>query len=138
MSYAQPSPPTIQTLRRTSSPASPSSSRASPDPSIPARRRRSSATRSRRAATPAPPRSAAELGPRLARGGALGLAVLLGVGDGPAEVLPHRRGQALQELAGPGRLPVGGQPDAQAELRVVLEQGVGPGRPTPFGVDRPG
>ena len=46
-------------------------------------------------------------------------------------------GEPLQELAGPGRLPVGGQPDAQAELGVVLEQRVGPGRP-PLRPSRPG
>ena len=54
------------------------------------------------------------------------------------QLRPDLLAQPDEALAGQRPVLVGGQPEPEAELCVVLEQRVGPGRPPARGVDRPG
>ncbi len=70
-------------------------------------------------------------------GGELRLAPLRRDQDGVDQVRAQRVAQLREPAAGQLQVQVGGQPEAEPELRVVLEQGVRPGRPAPVRVGRP-
>ena len=120
MSYAQPSPPMIQTPWRTRSPASASRCRASvrAGPSIRPSASRRRSTRSRWATISA--------------------SVSCGAVQEPArEVVADLRREALEQAARLVRLGVEREAHPEAELGVVLEQRVAPGRAAAGGVHGP-
>ena len=117
MSYAQPSPPTIQTLRRTRWSTTLSRS-ATAGPSSPSRRCISSATRSR-CARSSDSRSC----------GASRISL--------DELRADSVAQLAETSSGEVGVAVGRQPEAEPELGVVLEERVRPGRPAPLGIGRP-
>ena len=121
MSYAQPSPPMIQTPWRTRSPARASSRRASVGLlAVDARRGPRAAGPPARAGGRSPPRPPARC-----------------PGCSRASSSPTTGARPVSSAARLVGLGVHGQAHAQAELGVVLEQGVGPGRAASGGVDRP-
>ena len=67
----------------------------------------------------------------------LGLAQLRRLEDLVHELGAHRVAQLGEAAAGQLGVAVGGEPQPEAELGVVLEQRVRPRRPAPVGVDRP-
>ena len=74
----------------------------------------------------------------LALGLQLRLADLRRRQDRLGEVRADGVAQLVEPAAGEAGVQVGGQPQAEPELGVVLEERVGPGRPAPAGVRRPG
>ena len=118
MSYAHPSPPTIQTLRRT--------------------RWSTTLVRSAAAGPFRPCEPSLELGHALALGWSSDSDQLRCLEDGVDEVGAELVAQLGQAPSGELEVAVGRKPQAEAELGVVLEQRVGPGGPAAFGVGGPG